>query len=162
MASENEKCEMLADILAEIFDFSDKRIEEGRDHAMTSESVGLIVHQLAKRLEAAWKRESAGNAAATREALLRCEAISCLPEIREQQCVRDMRNIIAAALSAPPRQCDIGTAEEQYERYRHRCNAQDCCYCPVRKRWDFSRTGSESCQLVWAQMPYGVEEGGAK
>lgn len=60
----------------------------------------------------------------------------------------------------PLRQCDVGTAEEQYERYRHRCNAQDCCYCPVRKRWDFSRTGSESCQLVWAQMPY-EEEGGA-
>ncbi len=59
----------IADILAEMFDFSDKRIEEGRDHAMTSESVGLIVHQLAKRFEAAWKRESAGNAAATREAL---------------------------------------------------------------------------------------------
>jgi len=42
-----------------------------------------------------------------REALLRCEAISCLPEIREQQCVRDMRNIIADALSAPARNCDL-------------------------------------------------------
>ena len=49
--------ETIADILAEMFDFSDKRIEEGRDHAMTSECVGLIVHQLAKRFEAAWKRE---------------------------------------------------------------------------------------------------------
>lgn len=59
-----------------------------------------------------------------------------------------------AALAAPARNCDVGTAEEQYERYSQRCRAQECCDCPVRQRWDFSRTGRESCQLVWSQMPY--------
>ena len=64
-----------------------------------------VIAELAAKEEAA--RHKPGNAAAMREALLRCEAISCLPEIREQQSVRDMRNIIAAALSAPARNCDI-------------------------------------------------------
>jgi len=59
------------------------------------------------------------------------------------------------------RNCDVGTAEEQYERYRKQCKAQDCCDCPVHARWDFRQTGSESCQLVWAQMPY-TAEGEAK
>lgn len=94
--NENEKRDTVADILAEMFKFSDKRIEEGRDHAMTSESVGLVVHQLAKSFEAAWKREreaveadalavggiveasrhKPGNAAAMRAALVKCREIA--------------------------------------------------------------------------------------
>ena len=92
-----------------------------------------------------------GNAAAMREALLRCEAISCLPEIREQQCVRDMRNIIAAALSAPARQCDVGTAEEKYRRWVHFCeqrlhSCHNCkCNSPV------------GCTFKFGDMPYTKE-----
>ena len=84
----------------------------------------VTVQELADRLEAAEKREKAqpGNATEMRVALLRCEAISCLPEIREQQYVRDMRNIIADALAAPPRNCDVGTAEEQERRFEEFCH----------------------------------------
>lgn len=52
------------------------------------------------------EKDVPGNAAAMREALLRCDAIAQLPEVRDFQSVKDARNIIAAALSAPPRNCD--------------------------------------------------------
>ena len=110
---ENEKRDSVADILAEMFDFSDKRIEEGRDHAMTSESVGLIVHQLAKRFEAAWKRESAGNAAAMREALVK---IHDLTNALDEECGVDpveIRDLARAALSAPARNCDRDLSDRQ-------------------------------------------------
>jgi hypothetical protein len=47
-----------------------------------------------------------------REALLRCDAIAQLPEIREYKIVKEMRNIIKAALSTPPRNCDIPSVVE--------------------------------------------------
>ena len=121
--------ETIADILAEMFDFSDKRIEEGRDHAMTSESVGLIVHQLAKRFEAAWKRESAGNVAAMRDALVSIAKVP-VPPIRirvsspgpgiiihepepESEWLAMLRECVKranAALAAPARNCEKYTS----------------------------------------------------
>jgi hypothetical protein len=58
-----------------------------------------------------------------------------------------------AALAAPPRNCDVGTADEQCIRYQRFCNYQKaCCACPLNVDID--------CRFAWAQMPY--EEGGAK
>lgn len=254
--------ETIADILAEMFDFSDKRIEEGRDHAMTSESVGLIVHQLAKRFEAAWTRERedldkrisdlkayaklwtdradelrlkcdefyakaksvgnaaahamtldeaiahaedvadrcdtscgrehrqladwlkelrdvksqpVGNAAAMREALVQCELFlgnvsrhghpTLNPGDKCTACdgVDELRGMVVRALSAPARNCDVGTAEEQGERQKEYCREYftpdklggNCRKCPLKNRRGWS------CQLAWAQMPY-EQEGGAK
>ena len=64
---------------------------------------------------------------------------------------------IDAALSAPPRNCDIGTAEEQSERYEkfcyaHRSREKGCGDCPL--------CDIVCCGFAWLQMPYG--EGGAK
>ena len=61
------------------------------------------------------------------------------------------------ALAAPARNCDVGTTEEQYKRFR------DYCF---RKRCESLITpntlGSEVA-FAWAQMPYEPhEEGGAK
>jgi hypothetical protein len=56
------------------------------------------------------------------------------------------------ALAAPPRQCDIGTAEEQSKRCFAYCNQYICKDCPC------NTIGRRT--LVWAQMPY--EEGGAR
>lgn len=122
---------------------------------------------------------SPGNASALREALLRCEAISHLPEIREQQCVRDMRNIIIRALAVPPRNCDVGTAKEQAERFESFCQSNmqfykdmfghddegrldgwDCREdCPVGRMIDAKEAVSDHCQLAWAQLPYEAEGG---
>lgn len=57
------------------------------------------------------------------------------------------------ALSAPPRQCDMGTAEAQEQRFYAFCDThRNCSGCP--------HIGIEECALAWAQMPYVEKEGG--
>lgn len=58
------------------------------------------------------------------------------------------------ALSTPPRQCDIGTAEEQAERYGRYCDkfigdGMHCESCPCCGKIPFGK-----CEFAWAQMPY--------
>jgi len=58
-----------------------------------------------------------------------------------------------AALAAPPRNCDVGTPEEQAKRIAEYCKTQDnhtlnrCAQCPLYKF-------DGDCALVWAQEPY--------
>lgn len=59
-------------------------------------------------------------------------------------------------LEEPPRNCDVGTAEEQHERFMKFCvhvHKSVCGDCPL-------IGGRSLCQLQWAQMPY-QQEGGA-
>ena len=73
----------------------------------------------------------------------------------------ESKKMLRAALSAPARQCDVGTAEEQTSRFNAFCMEHHCesdaarCKCK-------SETGRARCELAWAQMPYEAEEGGAK
>lgn len=66
-------------------------------------------------------------------------------------CLRDsfleIERIVAAALSAPPRQCDVGTPEEQEKRYK--------------LKREVYHTLTLTNALAWAQTPY-EEEGGAE
>ena len=92
-----------------------------------------------------------GNAAAMREALLDLERLILDGEIQVASVT------IQNALSAPPRNCDVGTAEEQEERYEkfcynHRSREKGCGDCPL--------CDIPCCEFAWTQMPYG--EGGAK
>lgn len=68
----------------------------------------------------------------------------------------DAMEVINAArfvLSAPPRNCDVGTYEEQSERFTKFCGSQDCKRtCPFSDDYDSYR-----CEFAWSQMPY--EEG---
>ena len=67
-----------------------------------------------------------------------------------------------SALAAPPRNCDVGTAEEQEARFNKFCSSYyninnvdgECNACPLN---DNVKT---TCEFAWMQMPY--EEGGAK
>ena len=64
------------------------------------------------------------------------------------------------ALKQPPRNCDVGTAEEQAERYGRYCDkftsdGMHCETCPCCGKIPLGK-----CEFAWAQMPY--EEGGAK
>jgi hypothetical protein len=66
-----------------------------------------------------------------------------------------------AALAEPIRNCEVGTAMEQGERFSAYCRAHkhpesECLLCPL-----FGQTGGH-CELAWAQLPYEVQEGGAK
>lgn len=70
---------------------------------------------------------------------------------------------IQAALSAPPRNCDIGTADEQAQRYDKLCEGTECVKCPVHALWhhyfEICKNGRVSCGLMWAQMPYEATKG---
>lgn len=70
----------------------------------------------------------------------------------EQAC-KIMRGVIEEALSAPPRNCDVGTAEEQGER----CLAE---FDQWRRKGDGKKL--ITAIMTWAQMPYTAEEGGAE
>lgn len=57
-------------------------------------------------------------------------------------------------LSAPPRNCDVGKAEEQTERFKLFCNRRECVTCELNRRSPF-RFG---CFSAWAQMPYEADK----
>ena len=122
------------------------------------------------RIEAAWKRErepvtdshAIGNAAAMREALLIVKRLFD-GRIMFQPAIRKAHKAVDAALSAPARNCDVGTAEEQYDRFVDFCQLgagekEDCDGCRL---WN-SGTIGHNCELRWAQMPYAAKEGGAQ
>ena len=109
-----------------------------------------------------------GNAAKMREALSGLLEIVCVDckssyEI-DGKCVKCPRVVAAeAALSAPTRNCDIGTVEEQAKRfyafcgyYRFQSGIKGMCssLCPCIRCRDMCH-----CITKWAQLPY--EEGGA-
>lgn len=108
--------------------------------------------------------EHVGNAAKMREALVKADAaLSRISQsawfvdanFSETKEVIDAGNVIEEALSAPPRNCDVGTVAEQNERfdkycYDHRSHEICCGKCPI--------FGEPCCELAWSQMPY--EAGG--
>ena len=72
---------------------------------------------------------------------------------------------VAPALFTPLRNCDVGTSDEQAERFENFClkhigcadetGGRHCIGCPLEKA---SKNITQKCELYWAQMPY--EEGG--
>lgn len=100
----------------------------------------------------------ANNTKAMRDAL---ECIDSIAKYLEAGTIRDVqhayRNIqdhVRIALAKPPRNCDVGTAEEQADRFVEFCdeekgNREHCRNC--------SLCNAQDCELAWAQMPYNGE-----
>ena len=69
-----------------------------------------------------------------------------------------------AALAEPPRNCDVGTPDEQSERFENFClkhigcaeetGGRHCVGCPLEKA---SRNITQRCELYWAHLPYESE-----
>ena len=126
------------------------------------------------------KSAPVGNSAAMREAL---ESFCAIAESDVQELVRLSKRLIdediygggiiqklvsdigkaRAALALPRRQCDVGTADEQAERFENFCLkhiyagetvGMHCVGCPL---VNASKNVTQECGLYWAQMPY--EEG---
>jgi hypothetical protein len=66
----------------------------------------------------------------------------------------ELRQRIMDALSAPPRKCDVGTAEEIDARWNAYCEKR------IKSENCMSDKNCKGCAWRWAQTPY--EEGGAK
>ena len=157
--------------IEDIVDEMHKDIAEGTV-GIWSDFGGEIARGYADRIEAAYnfKREAVcensshvGNAAAMREAL---EAVVKVgyphnfqkeaPHIRAY-CYEITTAIkkCFAALSAPPRNCDVGTEEEQFKRFHKFCFHIKCRECKL-----YTEEELYDCIFRWAQMPY--EKGGAE
>ena len=72
-------------------------------------------------------------------------------EMMEHWQYSELFGIANAALSAPLRNCDVGTVKEQAERfdefcYNHRSREKGCGDCPL--------LDGGPCELAWTQMPY--------
>ena len=101
---------------------------------------------LADRIEEATKREC-GTTAVLREALIAID--DCVwNKHRHTKQETEAHRLATEALSATPRNCDVGTAEEQCLRFWQATEREPEI---TRSVGGFSR---------WAQMPY--EEGGAE
>lgn len=92
-------------------------------HAMTCEANERLREHLEIALEE--DKQPVGNSAAMREALVRCDAIAQLPEVRNEQSIKDMRNIIKHALSAPRRNCDAMPWRKAWDEWRAKHHPQN-------------------------------------
>lgn len=74
--------------------------------------------------------------------------------------VEELRGLVVRALSAPARQCDVGTPEEQVDRYCRHCQ-KHCISCE--RRYACNVCGERyrlRCIARWAQTPYEAERKG--
>lgn len=154
-------------LIAELRSFGDrqpprfawKRLADELEAAVKEEREVLREEAPAKMLEGATiiDNRGHGNAAVMHEALVR---IHNLTNSLDEECgvdPVDIRDIARSALSTPPRQCDVGSADEQLRRWRKFCeNFHYCVDCPANKKDGISA----DCFANWSHMPY--EEGSAK
>ncbi len=172
--------ETLADTLAEFRKFALRAAEE--DKMISPESVLLLADKVEaaaqrKKVEAEAAKDArnrvavrlreeyaekckeckakSGNAAALRETLW--DILDIVNGVHHEEqtpnSVRDrIRELVYAADAAPPRNCDVGTAEEQEERFDEFCSShfKHCSKCPLFDKFRF-------CQAAWMQMPYEKE-----
>lgn len=102
------------------------------------------------------KSSAVGNAAAMRKALesVRNWCLNRLVNSSYQVTIEGLLSVVNAALSAPPRNCDVGTPEEQSARFDAHCRKHmGCLTCPLREK---DGGVPKHCEFAWAQMPYEV------
>ena len=155
----NENKETIADIVADIRAQNQGLPEDS--YALSPQVCDLL--SLADRIEAAEKHSVTncnrlGNAAKMREALENiaeyAKAAECHTEDAHLLGYLNQISMWAEdAISAPPRNCDVGTPEEQHRRFMKWCGKHGidgdmdvACAYP-----DMCCT---LCALRWAQMPY--------
>lgn len=101
-----------------------------------------------------------GNNAVMREALVKIREyiITGNTGYESKELLELILNWCDSSLTAPPRNCDVGTAEEQSRRFDAFCavhhfqSEKGCSGCPCH--------GADSCEFKWAQMPYREKEKG--
>ena len=149
----------------EVIDLRTKEIIEPRKINIRR----VTVKELADRFEAALKRES-GNYAKLREALEAAKnfvdnvgkaALSDnIDAITICQCAAKLSGRIEAALAEPARNCDVGTPEEQRERFSNFCtnntDPEDIDGWRCDKRCPLYKD-HPNCGWEWLHLPYASE-----
>lgn len=178
----NKKVETVADILEEMRGMGNyQRYSGDHAHALADrieaawkrerakvEADALAVGGIVEASRTAEKSSAVGNAAALREAIEPWVAFGeWLLEnagkeglgaaIREYgPIIRQRLEELRAALAEPPRNCDVGTAEEQEKRFHEKFCVKSCLTCPLS---GLKRSRKADCIMTWTQMPYEAEEG---
>ena len=145
------------------------RIEAAAERERKRQEALRINECIVSREEEAseWQKRI-GNAAAMREALevFVHDFASFKTDVEHgnlhmMQCMDFIKGFIPlmeSALASPPRNCDVGTAEEQGDRFAKLCDSYDCCTpCPIKKLWNFKDGHKPSCGVIWGQMLYKAE-----
>lgn len=110
------------------------------------------------------RETAAGDAAKLREALKTIyDAIvvdGCTAKMSLS--LFDINNIAKSVLEAPPRNCDVGTVEEQEERFNAFCERMgQCKRCRDCTSLDGRGTNDPwRCLIEWMQMPYEAKKEG--
>ena len=176
----NEKKETVADIVAalravayiqtaesprDVLEFANRieaaakrEREAGAEAAQVCGEIGEMIGREATRE----KSSQVGNAAKMRDALEAVVKVGYPHNFqKEAYHIREYCYEITtaikkcfASLASPPRNCDVGTADEQLKKFIAFCLSRKCNECPF-----VSSTYGE-CGVRWSQMQY--EEGGAK
>ncbi|MBP5510857.1 MAG: hypothetical protein J6Z49_08070 [Kiritimatiellae bacterium] len=172
--------ESLSDIETELRTLSQSSKYCELQPTVSGKPISFYFAEIADRIKAAAptteKSSAVGNAVATREALVQCELFlgnvsrhghpTLCHGDQSTACngVDELRGVVVRALSEPPRNCDVGTAEEQAERFYKFCTEHfsaisNMCSprCPC-----FDSDDQCHCLCKWEQMPYEAEEGGAQ
>ena len=124
---------------------------------------GLVEAERRRVVVSKTETTTVGNAAAMRDAVVKALTLINVcdwPPGVSLDGVAEVIREIDSVLDKPPRNCDVGTAEDQFKRYLAFCHSEShgCKHCPANRTRSH---GTSNCDLVWAQMPY-VEEGAGK
>lgn len=157
----SETNKMLADVLAEMREIRVREFQDFADHIEAAhkrevDKLNSVIQAQRGAFDAEQDRQrraAPGDAAAMREVVMALAAVILPPRDKAGEggwlaWVRAMQEKARAALAKPPRQCDVGTAEEQYSRMLRKCYEWMCIDCKQSDK-DFRK-----CAISWAQMPY--------
>jgi len=146
-----------SDIEVGMFNYKGKRGDAEYD------GIGFRVNLLGAEVrndkdDSSLARPPCGNGAKMREALDEFCAYSAIVLQTRMFNAEHLERLVEkakAALAKPPRNCDVGTVEEQCVRYSRFCRQHAPCdngNCPLRVAYD--------CKFTWGNMPYEPKEGG--
>ena len=99
------------------------------------------------------------NVKAMREALEQIDRIVYFKKRHTKEEVEAHR-LATTVLTMPPRNCDVGTAEEQSDRFDKFCYSHNKCFqCPVKSIYNSHNRQKQlreiiRCEIIWSQMPY--------
>jgi hypothetical protein len=65
---------------------------------------------------------------------------------------KECLEVVDTALAEPLKNCEVGTVEEQKQRFDAFCSRGNCDNCPFEEEGVWS-----NCAIRWSQMPYESE-----
>ena len=127
----------MADIIDRFEAAAKREREAGAEAAQICGEIGEMVVREASKNQSVTNCNRLGNAAKMREALEKADAVLSLisksawfidANFSVTKAVIEAVNAIEDALSAPPRNCDVGTPDDQHNRFMRFCDRMSMGY----------------------------------